>query len=128
MGVPWRNSEIKKTNTKCFDIYESVLLIISVTEAQVNSLANTSFVSSDGLRGTSVMRSRVTSSVQCVQFEYRIPVDGSSIYAGGVTYNTSTADTINLFENLGAMFTAKNTVGTYTTGKLSIRYILESIL
>ena len=90
-----------------------------MTDAEVSSVMGTSFISTLHERSSSVIRASINSTVQCVEFTYKMAEAGGFIYAGGAPSSDITPFVAAPFKTWGAVFTNATGPSEWQTGKTS---------
>ena len=88
-----------------------------MTDAEEPSVIGKSLISTVHERSSSVVRASIPTTVQCVEFTYKMAEAGGFIYAGGAPSSDITPFVAALFKTWGAVFTNATGPSEWQTGK-----------
>ena len=90
-----------------------------MTDAEFSSVMGSSYISTQRERSSSVIRASIPTTVQCVEFTYKMADKGGFIYAGGAPSSDITPFVAAPFKSWGAVFTNATGPSEWQTGKTS---------
>ena len=90
-----------------------------MTDAELPSVNGTSYISTLRERSSSVIRASINSTVQCVEFTYKMAEAGGFVYVGGSPSSDINPFVAAPFKTWGAVFTNATGSSEWQTGKTS---------